>query len=602
MCLFRRVKEGINHLKITQKITFTVFIFAFIPILILFIVVINNMKKSVINDQIAVVKTSINQNYSQLQKTIELCNMSTQVFLNSSNLLKYLDRIKSGEKISVQDMTEFYRNDIGSMESLVNSNPYLYQIRVYVDSESMQEMMPILYQKSRMEDMDWGKWGEKEINSGSWQFDYSDTIFPKHVVKAINHIMSLTTDIPSYTYGTLGTIEVAIRMDSVFPGLFDTKENSWSCFSDNEGTWYYDQSEENKWTPFSEEILHYINLESESEQYIQAKIAGEDVILAYKPITELGGQLIYLTSLKDVVDEIGHYQRMYSFVLIMIMAVLLIVIHVVVKAMFRRFYVVFQTLHQVQKGNLDVEVPYCGTDEIGELAVQVNVMLKKIKQLVEDNIKREMLVKNSEIRALQNQINAHFIYNVLESVKMMAEVEEQYDISDAVTSLGRMLRYNMKGLSKNVTVLQEIDYIKNYIALMNLRFDYEVYLSLNIPDILWEQEIPKMSLQPIVENAICHGIEDLAEDTNIYIKGIIEETYFLIEVSDQGKGMSDETLTRLQRRLAGEVETDGGSGSGIGLKNVQDRIRMNFGQEYGLFISSKIGCYTKVSVKIPRNF
>jgi two-component system sensor histidine kinase YesM len=136
---------------------------------------------------------------------------------------------------------------------------------------------------------------------------------------------------------------------------------------------------------------------------------------------------------------------------------------------------------------------------------------------------------------------------------------------------------------------------------MNLRFDYEIYLSLNIPDVLWEQKIPKMSLQPIVENAICHGIEDIAEDTNIYIKGIVEQNYFLIEVSDQGKGITDNQLGLLRRNIEGEVETSGGSGNGIGLKNVQDRIRINFGEEYGINVSSKLGCYTKVSVIIPRN-
>lgn len=101
------------------------------------------------------------------------------------------------------------------------------------------------------------------------------------------------------------------------------------------------------------------------------------------------------------------------------------------------------------------------------------------------------MVKNSEIRALQNQINAHFIYNVLESIKMRAEIDEEYDISDAVTSLGKLLRYSMKWVSGNVLVEQELEYIKNYMALINLRFDYEIYLSLNLPEIILQQEFPK---------------------------------------------------------------------------------------------------------------
>ncbi len=257
------------------------------------------------------------------------------------------------------------------------------------------------------------------------------------------------------------------------------------------------------------------------------------------------------------------------------------------------------TIHKVQKGDLDVRVRVTNPDEIGELGQQINKMLGRITHLMEDNIKREILVKDSEIRALQNQINAHFIYNVLESIKMMAEVDEKYEISDAVTALGKLLRYSMKWVSKNVTVADEIDYIKNYLALINLRFDYEIYLSLNMPEQIYEQEIPKMSLQPIIENAIYHGIEELAEDTSIYMKGILYEDYCIIEITDSGRGMSDEETRRLQKKIQGEFETTGSSGNGIGLKNVQDRIKISFGNDYGISIASKIDCYTKVMVKIP---
>ena len=136
-------------------------------------------------------------------------------------------------------------------------------------------------------------------------------------------------------------------------------------------------------------------------------------------------------------------------------------------------------------------------------------------------------------------------------------------------------------------------------ALINLRFDYEIYLSLNMPEIVLKQEIPKMSLQPIVENSIYHGIEQMAEDTNIYIKGYIENGDCIIEITDAGKGMTDEEVEKLRLKIAGELDSNGGSGHGIGLKNVQDRIHIAFGESYGIEIASKLGCYTKVIVRIP---
>ncbi|WP_455715486.1 sensor histidine kinase [Anaerosporobacter sp.] len=585
-----------NKLKITDKISLTVFCFAFVPILVLFLVIIMNLEEKDKNDKIYLAKSSVNQIYANVQKTVELCNMSTQVFLNNGNLTDYLERVYSGEKISVEDMIQFSREDIVSMERLVNSNPYLYQIHVYVDDDTMLEMVPILYQKSRMKNI---QIIEEAGLENSWLFDYTDDMFSLSD-NPTKHIMSLTTKMPNYTYGNLGYIEVAVRMESVFPELFEYSDTRWRCFVDQQDNRYYNKSDDNRWNRYVEDIMSKV-VDKNQEISKKVKIQGEDMIITSKPIPELNGSYIEVISLDKFSSTLTKMSWFYLFILVGIMVLLIVVIHFVVTTMVKRFYMLFKTLKEVQGGNLNVVVPDCGSDELGELANQIGIMLDKIKLLMKDNLDREILAKNSEIRALQNQINAHFIYNVLESVKMMAEIEEKYDIADAVTSLGIMLRYSMKGLAKNVTVRQEIEYIQKYIALMNLRFDYEIYLSLNIPKVLWEQEIPKMSLQPIVENAICHGIEDIAEDTNIYIKGIVMLEDFIIEITDQGKGMTDEKVEYLREKIDEDIEVSGGAGTGIGLKNVQDRIQIHFGKEYGIQISSRYGCYTKVSMRLPFN-
>ena len=323
------------------------------------------------------------------------------------------------------------------------------------------------------------------------------------------------------------------------------------------------------------------------------------MIVGFTAVKELSGTLVCA---QDISGDVGKIRRMrngFFLVMLLLIPFLAAGINVVVKTVLRQFYRIIDAIKRVQTGDLSVVIEDCGTDEMGELGSQVNKMLTEINHLMKEQIDKELLVKNSEIKALQNQINAHFIYNVLESIKMMAEIEEQYDISDAVTTLGKLLRYSMRWTAGTVTVAEEIEYIRNYLKLMNIRFDYEIYLSLNIPDSIYAQQIPKMSLQPIVENAIYHGIEQMAEDTNIYIKGLIEGNDCIIEITDAGRGMSEEEVARLYKKISGEIETTGGSGNGIGLKNVQDRIKMNFGEEYGIEIASKLGCYTKIMVRIP---
>ena len=125
---------------------------------------------------------------------------------------------------------------------------------------------------------------------------------------------------------------------------------------------------------------------------------------------------------------------------------------------------------------------------------------------------------------------------------------------------------------------------------------------MRVPQEMMQQVIPKMSLQPIVENAIKHGIEDVAEDTTIYIKAEQKGTDCVIEVTDSGKGMTPEQVEKLKEKINGRLQADNtsGNGHGIGLKNVQDRITIAFGNAYGLAIASKEGCYTKVSMHLPQ--
>ncbi|MBQ2467263.1 MAG: histidine kinase, partial [Lachnospiraceae bacterium] len=269
----------------------------------------------------------------------------------------------------------------------------------------------------------------------------------------------------------------------------------------------------------------------------------------------------------------------------------------------KRVYEVLATIREVRNGNLDVRTQNeTRSDEMGELSYQVNRMLDRIQELMQENVNREVLAKDSQLKALQNQINAHFIYNVLESIKMMAEIDEKYEIADAITSLGKLLRYSMRWISGNVSLAEEVEYIRNYVLLMNLRYDFEVILSIDIPQELYDQEIPKMSLQPVVENAVLHGIEPVATDTTIYIKARELNGAFQIEITDAGRGMNKEQLDRLRETIHGKVQPEGGSskGHGIGLKNVEDRIQLSFGKEYGVEVYSEEAKYTKVSLNMPR--
>lgn len=590
---FQKLLTKYNGLGLNVKFMLLIILFIEAVVGIFSIFLFYNMQRNTIQEKVTAIHYEMDRQHAQIRKNVDAINMSTQFFLNDQALQDFLVELKQGHKMSADRLNVFYHDNIAAMERMVNSNLYLYQIRVYADQDDMQEMMPVLYSRDRMNRLAWAQ----DNQLYGWKFNYADTIFDSYTVAQNNRIMSLVTSIEDYEHGELAVLEVSMTMDTMFEGLYHANDGMVVCFVDEAGQQYYG-SKEDRDNPYIQAALENFCV-GRGEQFKHRIMDGAEIIAGCVEIKELAGTLVCAQDISGAVGKIRRMRNGFVIIMILLIPFLAAGINVVVKSVLQQFYRIIDAIKRVQEGDLNVVIENCGTDEMGELADQVNKMLTEINHLMKEQLDRELLVKNSEIKALQNQINAHFIYNVLESIKMMAEIEEQYDISDAVTTLGKLLRYSMRWTTGNVTVAEEIEYIKNYLKLMNIRFDYEIFLSLNIPECIYAQQIPKMSLQPIVENAIYHGIEQMAEDTNIYIKGLVEDKSCVIEITDAGRGMSEEEVERLYKKISGEIETTGGSGNGIGLKNVQDRIKINFGEEYGIEIASKLGCYTKIMVRIP---
>lgn len=595
-------KERLASLKLNQKLTVLILVALIVPMGFFMMLFFQNMSDNAKKEAIRTVEYDLQKSRRTIEQNVEMCNLSTQVIVSNQVLNDYLLRFYLNESFDTKELLNFYNTEINSIEKVVNSNPYLYQIRINVASDTMKEMMPLLYKSERMRQLAWAE--DSEIVSGVWHFDYEDTLFPQYVLNTTDHIVSLVTNLTDYEEGTYAVAEVATTMQTMFPDIYASNPDESTCFVDQNGTFYHNTEEDAQWLEYAGTAFEKITEDESGSACLLMKIDGTNLVVGYEYVKVLDGYLLKMVSLEPIERQMGSYRNLFLMLLLMILAVLTVVFYYIVKKILRQFYAITDVVHEVQHGDMEIRISNCGRDEFGVLGRELNEMLNQIQKLMDENVKRELLMKDSQIRALQNQINAHFIYNVLESIKMMAEIDEKYEISDAVTSLGKLLRYSMRWHSQTVTVEEEVDYIRNYLALINLRFDYEIYLSINVPEEIWKQEIPKMSLQPIIENAIYHGIEELAEDTSIYMKGVIEEEpdgscSCSIKITDSGCGMSSTQVEELQKKINGEIEASGGAGNGIGLKNVQDRIRISFGKDYGLTIASEEGRYTQVVVKIP---
>ncbi|QNK57169.1 sensor histidine kinase [Paenibacillus sp. PAMC21692] len=269
-------------------------------------------------------------------------------------------------------------------------------------------------------------------------------------------------------------------------------------------------------------------------------------------------------------------------------------------------------MRETEKGNW-TRVPLLGKkDERDRLILSYNIMVDRLSGMVDQVYKSELenranLLhrKTAEFQALQLQINPHFMYNTLETIVSYAIIQDSKEIREIVRALAYMLRYAIRTNLEEVTVANELKHLLHYMTIMNHRFEREFPLDVAIPSELLLEKMVTLTLQPVVENAFKHAFPDGIEEYHtIHIDAKIENDLFLIAVSDNGAGMSAENLSEIQSRLKsqepsemleGKLDTDGG----IGLLNVHSRIRMVFGDEYGLSVTSEPGEGTTVLFRMP---
>lgn len=580
------MKKWFVRLKLSRQIALVCGLFLLIPMLILWYTTIHSARDTAIEARVRQAQSSRDHFLFEAERIAELCNISTQVFLNTPALTDHLSALRSGSEPDALSLLEFYRGDLASLEKIIISNPDLYQIRAYAAASGIREMMPILYGAERMERM---PWSADRQPSGSWYFDYDDTLFPGQ--PATHHILSLITDI-SDDSGLVGVLEVSVRMDEVMPALFQGDENDWSVLLDENGN------------IIAGNIITGDIRTSEipaSEEPQPIAIGGRHVLAVRTAVQSLGCTYLQITDVSDIYKA-TRWQAMCLFAAyVAVIFLMTVALSALTRRILRGFYGAFDGIRAFAAGNMEATVEVSGEGEIADFAREAGVLLDQLRQSLRDNLEREVRIQRAETRALQNQINAHFIYNVLEAIKMMAEIDEKYEIADAVTTLGKLLRYSMKLEGGSIELSRELDYIKNYIDLMNLRFDYVITLVIDVPEPLMAQKIPKISLQPIVENAVVHGAAALATDSTVSVRGEIdrERKRYTISIADEGIGMDERALDRLKRQIAGTEPTRSSSGNGIGLKNVNDRIRLTFGEEYGLRVESRPGTGTTVMVDLP---
>lgn len=255
-----------------------------------------------------------------------------------------------------------------------------------------------------------------------------------------------------------------------------------------------------------------------------------------------------------------------------------------------------KSVNAIEAGELDKEVYTGGSYEIQHLGRSIGDMAKRIKMLMQDIVVEHESKRKSEFDTLQSQINPHFLYNTLDIIVWMIENEKKQEAVKVVTALARFFRISLSKGKSIITVRDELEHIRSYLTIQQMRFKNKFIYEIEAGEEVMDLACLKLMLQPLVENAIYHGMEFMDGDGEIHVKAQRQEDDLWIEVCDNGLGMTPEQVESL---LSEKPPVPSKRGSGIGVKNVNERIRLYFGEGYGLVILSEPDEGTAIRIHLP---
>lgn len=339
---------------------------------------------------------------------------------------------------------------------------------------------------------------------------------------------------------------------------------------------------------------------SSENGYFTKEIEGKTYFIAFNRSADTGWTYLNVTPFNQIFKQIVFIKELVIVVFIIIFAVAILWGIRFSRGLTRPIENLIARMKLAEKGNfVEANVLAIGgeppaMDELGLLHRTFRLMVERINVLITENYSSRLLIKETEFKALQAQINPHFLYNTLESINWIAKINKQTQISQMVQALAFLLRNSVSLKEPILTLEEELEIVKNYVTIQKYRFEDRLAFNLDINKEEFTRTIPKLTLQPLLENAVHYALEPSVGTCSISIYAQYEEDAFCLIVEDDGPGMLPNTLELLRKE---ELKT---AGNGIGLLNIDERIKFAFGEQYGIKIDSSSGEGTRIKIMLPR--
>lgn len=408
--------------------------------------------------------------------------------------------------------------------------------------------------------------GRAEEGKTIWVTDYSET-YGIFLVKELREISGLSLK-------NLGVLIINVNLEDLITSTttFNTSAHPPSYIISNDDKTMYHR------LGLSQTDAHSIEAHL-TESYGVLPLESGMQFVVRQTIPQFHWKYICSVSYDSIASVITLTSKLIILAIISSVVVVLLISSKMVASITKHFNRLIAKMKQFGEGHYDLEEEYdyhSRTDEIGQLHASFDVMALKTDALIKANYINELLKKEAQLKALESQMDPHFLYNALDSINWRAKALNAPDIFQITTALGRLLRISLDKNIKNFTIRQEMDLVENYMTIQKLRFQRRLEYQLTVPEEFLNCQIPKFTVQPLLENAIRYGLEEMSETCFISIQAFSCSDNLMIEVKNSGSSFEEGLLEKLESQAIRP------HGFGIGLLNIHKRLVLTYGDSYGL--------------------
>ena len=577
--LFKRMKS----VQTTITLSFSALMVA--AVLIFMLIAINYTSNSIYENAVNYMNQIIKQVNYDLDSYVGFLKNISYIVSTNEDVSNYL----FNEEQSDQELDGEKERILTQFKTILDSRADIYNIAVVADSgrNVLNDGNDKFTEYIDIKSQDWYK--------NALESEYGISVSPSHVQNSIEDcykwVITLSKALPNYNTGkNEGVFFVDLNYNAISDLCSNNIGNKGYIFMmDETGNIIYHPKQQ----------LIYGGLLEENIDEILASDEGfftsGDKIYTVSKSAETGWITVGAISSEELFKNNEQIQGMYLLVTGALLVCVLIISSIIAKQITKPIKKLSNSMSMVEHGEFDkASVPITDDNEIGMLSRSFNVMTEKIHTLMEQNIYEQEEKRKNEMKALQAQINPHFLYNTLDSIIWMSEAGKNEEVVLMTSALAKLLRQSISNDKAKVTVSEEINYVKSYLTIQKMRYKDKLEFSINVSPEIMNVKIIKFALQPLVENAIYHGLKYKETKGNIIIEGYKDGEKAVLIVKDDGIGMDEQSLEHIF-----DGTQKGNKSNGVGVPNVQKRIQLYFGPEYGITYKSRKGEGTQATVTVP---